>query len=97
MPDTAPRSSTAYRLIPLGILVLAGVSFILLGGHRYVSFAGIADNKEWLSRPRAEWDAASGDALAKFVAAHDRRIVQGPRSEDTNPYNRMVEIDGAIR
>jgi len=48
MPKEAPRSLAVSRFIPLGLLVIAGVSFMLLGGHRYATFASLADNKEWL-------------------------------------------------
>src|SRR5437764_13705880 len=66
MPEIAPRSLAPYRFIPLGILVLAGVSFMLLGGHRYVSFAAIADNREWLCATVAK-SGAKG-ALAFILA-----------------------------
>ena len=36
------------RLIPLGLLVVAGGLFMALGGHRYVTFAALAENREWL-------------------------------------------------
>jgi uncharacterized membrane protein YdjX (TVP38/TMEM64 family) len=48
MPEEAPRPLAVHRFVPLGILVLAGVAFMALGGHRYVTFAALADNKEWL-------------------------------------------------
>ena len=48
MSDDAPRPVAAHRFLPLGILILAGVSFMLLGGHRYATFAALADNREWL-------------------------------------------------
>jgi len=48
MQDELPRPVAARRFVPLGILVLAGALFMVLGGHRYVSFAALADNREWL-------------------------------------------------
>lgn len=48
MSEPTPRPVALHRLLPLGLLVGAGVLFIVLGGHRYVSFAALADNKEWL-------------------------------------------------
>jgi uncharacterized membrane protein YdjX (TVP38/TMEM64 family) len=72
MSDEAPRPLAAYRFIPLGILLLAGLSFMLFGGHRYVSFAAIADNKEWLCDAVAQSGAKGAIAFilayAGFVA-----------------------------
>ena len=46
MPNEHPVS--VRRLIPLGMLIVAGVLFMVLGGHRYVTFAALADNRAWL-------------------------------------------------
>ena len=46
MPNESPVS--VRRLVPLGLLIVAGGLFIALGGHRYVSFAALAENREWL-------------------------------------------------
>jgi len=48
MPEETPRPVAVRRFVPLGILVLAGVAFIALGGHRFVTFSALADNKQWL-------------------------------------------------
>jgi uncharacterized membrane protein YdjX (TVP38/TMEM64 family) len=48
MTDDAPRPVAAYRFVPLGLLVLAGALFVAVGGHRYVTFAALAENREWL-------------------------------------------------
>lgn len=48
MADETPRPIAARRFVPLGILVLAGAVFAVLGGHRYLTFAALAENREWL-------------------------------------------------
>jgi uncharacterized membrane protein YdjX (TVP38/TMEM64 family) len=44
-----PRSAAARRFVPLGILLAALLLFFAFGGHRYVSFAALAENREWLA------------------------------------------------
>jgi uncharacterized membrane protein YdjX (TVP38/TMEM64 family) len=39
---------SARRLIPLGLLVVAGIAFILAGGHKYLSFVALSENRDWL-------------------------------------------------
>jgi uncharacterized membrane protein YdjX (TVP38/TMEM64 family) len=39
---------SARRLVPLGLLVVAGIAFILAGGHKYLSFAALSENHDWL-------------------------------------------------
>jgi uncharacterized membrane protein YdjX (TVP38/TMEM64 family) len=48
MADEVPRPVAAHRFVPLGILILAGALFVAFGGHRYLSFAALAENREWL-------------------------------------------------
>ena len=48
MADETPQPVGARRFVPLGVLILAGALFIVLGGHRYLTFAQLADNREWL-------------------------------------------------
>jgi uncharacterized membrane protein YdjX (TVP38/TMEM64 family) len=48
MADETPRPLAARRFVPLGILLLAGALFVALGGHRYLTFAALAENREWL-------------------------------------------------
>jgi uncharacterized membrane protein YdjX (TVP38/TMEM64 family) len=66
MPDATPRPAVVRRLVPLGILVFAGALFMVLGGHRYVSLATLADNKQWLCEAVAH-SGAKG-ALAFILA-----------------------------
>jgi uncharacterized membrane protein YdjX (TVP38/TMEM64 family) len=46
-PSPQPRFS-ARRLVPLGLLFAAGIAFVVYGGHHYLTFAAIADNRGWL-------------------------------------------------
>src|SRR5438477_7884829 len=46
MADETPRPVAPRRFVPLGILVLAGALFMVLGGHRYLTIAAIAENRE---------------------------------------------------
>lgn len=48
MADETPRPVAPRRFVPLGILVLAGVLFMALGGHRYLTIAAIAENREFV-------------------------------------------------
>ncbi len=48
MADETPRPVGPRRFVPLGILVLAGALFMALGGHRYLTFAALAENRQWL-------------------------------------------------
>jgi uncharacterized membrane protein YdjX (TVP38/TMEM64 family) len=48
MVDETPRPVAFRRFVPLGILVIAGALFMVLGGHRYLNFAALAENREWL-------------------------------------------------
>jgi len=47
------------RLVPLALLVAAGVVFIVIGGHRYLRFAAFAANRDRLCGLVARWGAAS--------------------------------------
>jgi uncharacterized membrane protein YdjX (TVP38/TMEM64 family) len=48
MPDETPRPLALRRCLPLGVLILAGVLFMAFGGHRYLTIAAIAENREWV-------------------------------------------------
>ena len=48
MADETPRPFALRRCVPLGILILAGVLFMAFGGHRYLTIAAIAENREWV-------------------------------------------------
>jgi len=43
------------RLVPLGLLVVAGIAFIVAGGHKYLSFAALSENRDWLCSLVTSW------------------------------------------
>src|SRR6266478_1649791 len=67
MADDAPRPVAPRRFVPLGILVIAGALFMLLGGHRYLTFAALAENREWLCTMVAR---AGAKAVLAFILAY---------------------------
>ena len=68
MPDNLPlqHGFSARRLVPLGLLVAAGVAFMAAGGRHYVTFAALAEHRGWLCRLVARWGVAA--ALLYIVA-----------------------------
>src|SRR5438128_4781046 len=46
---------SARRLIPLGLLVAAGIAFIAAGGPKYLTFATLAENRDWLCSLVVRW------------------------------------------
>src|SRR6516225_1792907 len=62
MPDeTSPQNGiSARRLLPLGLLVAAGLAFVAIGGGRYLSFAALAENRDWLCGLVQSWGAVAG-------------------------------------
>ena len=67
MADDAPRPVAPRRFIPLGILILAGASFMALGGHHYLTFAALAENHEWLCDVVAR---AGAEGVLLFILAY---------------------------
>jgi uncharacterized membrane protein YdjX (TVP38/TMEM64 family) len=54
--QTSPRNViSARRLVPLGLLVAAGIAFIAAGGHNYLTFAALAENRDWLCDLVVRW------------------------------------------
>jgi len=49
MPEPEPRRFSWKRLLPLLLLLLAGASFVALGGHRQLRPEALAANRDWLS------------------------------------------------
>jgi len=45
----------APRLARLGLLVAAGIAFVAFGGHRYLTFAALAENRDWLCGLIQQW------------------------------------------
>src|SRR5260370_1079879 len=48
MPDEAPHPLALRRFVPLALLVLAGMLFFTLEGHRYLSVAALAEHRQRL-------------------------------------------------
>src|SRR5258708_34147989 len=67
MADERPRPVALRRFVPLGILVIAGALFMVLGGHRYLTFAALAENREWLC---ATVRQAGTKAVLAFILAY---------------------------
>jgi uncharacterized membrane protein YdjX (TVP38/TMEM64 family) len=64
MPDDiiTQRLVAARRLLPLALLVAAWTVFMLAGGHRYLTFSALAQNRDWLCGLVQQWGI-----LAAFV------------------------------
>jgi uncharacterized membrane protein YdjX (TVP38/TMEM64 family) len=67
MADEAPRPVALRRFVPLGILAIAGALFMVLGGYRYLTFAALAQNHEWLC---ATVTQAGAKGVAAFILAY---------------------------
>lgn len=54
--QSSPQTAiSARRLVPLGLLVAAGIAFIAAGGHRYLTFHTLAENRDWLCSLVERW------------------------------------------
>jgi uncharacterized membrane protein YdjX (TVP38/TMEM64 family) len=73
MPDKTSPSHviSARRLVPLGFLVAAGIAFIALGGQKYLTFATLAENRDWLCGLVARWGFA---AALLYIAVYGTLI-----------------------
>jgi uncharacterized membrane protein YdjX (TVP38/TMEM64 family) len=59
--ETSPQNGiSARRLVPLGLLVAAGIAFIAIGGGHYLTFATLAENRDWLSGLVQRWGLVAG-------------------------------------
>ena len=69
MPDNpSPKPGfSARRLVPLGLLIVAGIAFVVCGGHHYLTLATIADNRGWLCGLVARWGFV---AALLYIAAY---------------------------
>jgi uncharacterized membrane protein YdjX (TVP38/TMEM64 family) len=45
--------------VRLGLLVAAGIAFVAFGGHRYLTFAALAENRDWLCGLIQQWGFVS--------------------------------------
>jgi len=54
--ETSPQNGISpRRLVPLALLVAAGITFVAVGGHRYLTFAALAENRDWLCGLVQQW------------------------------------------
>jgi len=54
--DVSPQPGFSIRrLMPLGLLVATGIAFLVGGGHHYLTFASLAENRVWLCALVAHW------------------------------------------
>jgi uncharacterized membrane protein YdjX (TVP38/TMEM64 family) len=54
--ETPPQNGISVRrLVPLGVLVAAGIVFVAAGGHHYLTFAALAENRDWLCSLVQRW------------------------------------------
>jgi uncharacterized membrane protein YdjX (TVP38/TMEM64 family) len=69
MPDDTPPPPgiSARRLVPLALLIFAGIAFVVAGGHHYLTFAAIAENRGWLCGLVARWGFL---AALLYIAAY---------------------------
>jgi uncharacterized membrane protein YdjX (TVP38/TMEM64 family) len=58
--ETAEQNGiSARRLVPLGLLVAAGIAFVAAGGGHYLTFSTLAENRDWLAGLVQRWGAAA--------------------------------------
>jgi uncharacterized membrane protein YdjX (TVP38/TMEM64 family) len=62
MPDETSLQNgiSGRRLLPLGLLVAAGLAFVAIGGGHYLNFAALAENRDWLCGLVQHWGFAAG-------------------------------------
>jgi uncharacterized membrane protein YdjX (TVP38/TMEM64 family) len=66
--ETSPQNGiSARRLVPLGLLVVAGLAFLAIGGRHYLTFAALAENREWLTGVVQRWGLVAG---LLYIAAY---------------------------
>src|SRR5215831_17093069 len=54
--DISPQHVfSSRRLVPLGLLAAAWIAFMLAGGNRYLNFAVLAENRDWLCGLVQHW------------------------------------------
>ena len=61
MPHETPPQNiiSVRRLVPLGLLVAAGIAFIAAGGHQYLTLTTLAENRGWLCSLVKRWGFAA--------------------------------------
>ena len=69
MPDgpVRPDRFSARRFLPLVVIAVAAAAFLAVGGERYVSFAALAANRDWLAGLVMRWGAL---AVLVYIAGY---------------------------
>jgi uncharacterized membrane protein YdjX (TVP38/TMEM64 family) len=68
--EPTPRHAISLRrVVPLGLLVAAGIAFIIAGGHNYLTFRALAENRGWLCDLVARWGFLSAFLYVAVYAA----------------------------
>jgi len=58
--ERSPQNTVSVRrLVPLGLIVCAGIAFIAGGGHHYLTLATLAENRGWLCGLVKRWGVAA--------------------------------------
>ena len=66
--ESSPQNGISVRrLVPLALLVAAGIAFLAVGGHRYLTFAALAENRDWLCSLVQRWGLV---AAVIYIAAY---------------------------
>ena len=71
-----PRPS-AWRLAPLGLVAAAAIAFIAIGGHHYLTFAALAENRGRLMAFVADRGCAAGAVYIALYAVLTALSVPG--------------------
>ena len=66
--ESSPQNGISVRrLVPLALLVAAGIAFLAVSGHRYLTFAALAENRDWLCSLVQRWGLV---AAVIYIAAY---------------------------
>ena len=77
MANPRPDRFSFARLIPLGLLVVAGGVFVAAGGHHYLTFAQLAEHREALCELAAENGVAAAFGFVGLYGALTALSVPG--------------------
>src|SRR5580693_5722973 len=84
--DATTKKKTRHEVV---------IKFALDGWY---AFATLNDNLEAFKDAEREiWMACANNALEKFAAMHGLSVKMGPRPEDHNRYNAMIEVNKPIK
>ena len=68
--ETSPQNGiSARRLVPLGLLAATGIAFVAAGGHHYLTFATLHENRDWLCSLVQQWGVVAALLYVAVYAA----------------------------